>query len=99
MSVAAGFTSRSQVARIVIETWAALNLYCLHCEADDLSALPPNSEVSDLMCLRCKATYQVKSREGRFGNTVLSADYEKYYEAASKGRFPHLLLVEWDARF
>lgn len=99
MTVAEGYTSRSQVARIVIETWAALNLYCLHCEADDLSALPPNSEVSDLMCAHCDATYQVKSKEGRFGDTVLGANYDKYYAAANEHRFPHLLLVEWDARF
>lgn len=99
MSVAEGFTSRSQIARIVLETWASMNLYCVHCARNDLSALPANAVVSDLMCAECSAQYQLKSKEGRFGDKVMGGEFNRYVAAAKAGAFPHLMLVEWDRRF
>ncbi len=99
MAAAADYTSRAQLARAVIEPWAEYNLYCLACPSDDISALPNNTKVADLRCPNCEATYQLKSTNGRFGNLVHGADYKTYAAAAETGRFPHLVLVEWDARF
>lgn len=99
MSPAEGYTSRSQVARAVIEPWAAFNLYCLECSSDDISALPNNAKVADLRCPSCRAAYQVKSRSGRFGDVVHGGEFNTYLSALDPGPFPNLLLVEWDVRF
>ena len=57
---AANYTSRSQIARVLIEPWAELNLYCLDCPSDDISALPNNAKVADfsvpLATLRIKSS-------------------------------------------
>jgi Dam-replacing family/Dam-replacing HTH domain len=98
-SLGDGYTSRSQKARAVIEPWAALNLFCLECPSDDISALPNNAKVADLRCPGCEAMYQVKSSSSRFGGTVQGGDFKTYVAAVEAGAFPNLLLVEWDARF
>lgn len=99
VSAGARYTSRAQLARAVIEPWAAYNLYCLECPSDDISALPNNTKVADLRCPNCETDYQVKSTNGRFGNLVHGADYATYAAAADTGSFPNLVLVEWDSRF
>src|SRR5579863_8812157 len=35
-SLASGYSSKSQIARIMMETWAEMNLYCLSCASDRL---------------------------------------------------------------
>lgn len=98
-ALGSAYKSRSQFARVVIEPWAELNLYCLECPSDDISALPNNTKVADLHCPRCKANYQVKSREGRFNNRIQGGEFKTYIAAVETGTFPNLVLVEWDRRF
>lgn len=98
-SVADGFVSRSQIARVTVETWAEQNLYCLNCDADELGALPPNTQVADLECPRCQSRYQLKSKNGRFGDVVVGAAYEPLMEAMKRRDVPDYVLVEYDARF
>lgn len=98
-TLAGKYRSSSQAARAMIEPWAAYHLYCLDCPSDDISALPNNTKVADMRCARCETSYQIKSREGRFGTSLLGGEYATYACAAREERFPHLVLVEWDRRF
>lgn len=98
-SLGVRYKSRSQAARAIIEPWAAFNLYCLECPSDDVSALPNNTKVADLRCPNCNTAYQVKSKDGRFGNVVHGGEFATYRSALDPGPFPNLLLVEWDPRF
>jgi len=98
-SVAQGFVSKSQIARVTLETWAEQNLYCLNCDADELGALPAGTKVADLECYRCQSRYQVKSKDGRFGNLITGAAYEPILQALRSGMLPDYLLVEYDTRF
>lgn len=98
-SVAQGLVSKSQIARVTVETWAEQNLYCLNCDADELGALPAGTKVADLECYRCQRRYQVKGKDGRFGNLVTGAAYEPVLEALRSGAMPDYLLVEYDTRF
>src|SRR5437870_3908542 len=50
LSVASGYTSKSQQARVCIETWAEMNLYCLACAVDRLTKLPDNTPLADFSC-------------------------------------------------
>ena len=97
-SLASNYTSRAQIARVLIETWAELNLYCLNCARDALGRLPPNTPVADFICLACNATYQLKSKDGRFGDFLVGAAYEATLRAVQKGEMPAFVLVEYDRR-
>jgi hypothetical protein len=97
-TVAEGFVSKSQIARVTIETWAELNLYCLNCSAEELGGLPAGTPIADLHCYECAMRYQVKSKNGRFGDKVTSSAYEPLVAAAKSGTMPDYVLVEYDPR-
>jgi hypothetical protein len=46
---AARYTSRSQVARVAVEAWAASNVRCWRCEAP-LLLVPTNAKLLDALC-------------------------------------------------
>ncbi len=98
-TLAAQYAGATQIARIVLETWAELNLYCLRCDADALDRLPENTPVADFECLSCTTRYQLKAKNGRFGTTVSGAAYAPTVKASSEGSMPEYVLVEYDRRF
>ena len=99
VNAAAQYTARAQAARVLLETWAQFNLYCLNCTADNLEPLPANTPVADFSCLGCSARYQLKGKDGRFGARLTGAAYGPTMSAARKGQLPEYILVEFDTRF
>ncbi|MDQ2866146.1 MAG: hypothetical protein M3R51_07960 [Candidatus Eremiobacteraeota bacterium] len=98
-SAGIGFTSAAQIARLVLETWAEFNLYCLNCESDTLTRLTANTPVADFKCVNCKSKYQVKGKDGRFGRIIPGAAYQPTLDAVRAGSCPHYVLLEYDRRF
>jgi hypothetical protein len=97
-SVAEGFVSKSQMARVTIETWAELMLYCLNCTANELGRLPASTPIADLHCRECERRYQVKGKNGRFGDKITASAYEPLVVAARSGAMPDYVLIEYDPR-
>ena len=98
-TVAGDFTSRAQIARMVLETWAEMNLYCLNCQADALSRLSANTPVADFECAECATRYQLKGKDGRFGGIIAGAAYEPTIAAIRRSECPEYMLLEYDTRF
>lgn len=98
-STAHNLTSRAQIARLVLETWAEFNLFCLNCESNALVRLAANTPVADFECASCAARYQLKSKNGRFGATIPGAAYAPTIEAVRNNASPDYVLVEYDQRF
>lgn len=94
--LATNYKSGSQIARVVIETWAEMNLYCLNCRGDSLSRHPANKKTSDFFCGSCQAEYQVKAKNGRFGGVIGGAHYTTTLGAVERGEMPEHVLVEYD---
>ena len=93
------FTSRTQASRVMLETWAELNLYCVNCAADELRRLTANTPVADFACDSCDDRFQIKSKDGRFTAKIVGAAYLPTIEAIRRGRLPEYVLVEYDPRF
>lgn len=98
-SVAAPYVSATQVARVALETWASFNLYCLGCASDALDPLPANTPVADFKCFVCERTYQLKTKDGRFGVRITGAAYQPTIDAVGRGEMPEHIFVEFDRRF
>lgn len=98
-ALGAGYTSRSQMARISMETWAELSLYCLTCSSDRLKKLPNNTPLADFSCPSCGREYQLKSKNGRFASIVPGAEYHKMLAAARAASVPEYFLAEYDVRW
>jgi hypothetical protein len=98
-SVAASFVSGAQIARVALETWASFNLYCLYCASDALDRLPNNAPVADFKCYVCGKTYQLKAKDGRFGDRITGAAFLPTIEYIRLGKMPEHIFVEFDTRF
>ena len=62
-SLAQGYKSASQIARILTEDWLARNMYCPICGEISIKKAEPNAPVKDYICDNCKAQYELKSKK------------------------------------
>lgn len=77
-SLAEGYKSTSQIARVLTEDWLARNMYCPICGEVSIRRAEPNAPVKDYVCEKCKAQYELKSMKSdseRFQTTVQDGVY------------------------
>ena len=67
--LAVGYKNLSQIARVVTEDWLARNMFCPHCGQLHVEHMMNNSPVRDFVCPNCKNEYELKSKQGKFGNS------------------------------
>jgi hypothetical protein len=92
---AARYTSRSQVARVAIETWAARNVLCWRCNGALIPA-PPNAHLLDAICSSGEHEVQIKAFAGLAGARVTGAAFEPIRKRLSEGALPDYLLISYD---
>lgn len=54
-SLAEGYKSASQIARVLTEDWLAHNMYCPICGEVTIRHAEPNAPVKDYVCDNCKS--------------------------------------------
>lgn len=77
-SLAEGYKSASQIARVLTEDWLAHNMYCPICGELTIRQAEPNAPVKDFVCNNCKSQYELKSKKNdsdRFQSTVADGVY------------------------
>lgn len=89
IAVADGLKSQSQIARKITEDWAERNLFCLACSSEDLVADKPGTPVHDFSCPVCKVSYQLKSKNGRYGKVIANSAYCPKITAIRRGTTPN----------
>lgn len=89
------YKSRSQIARIVTESWGAQNLYCVSCDESRLSATRNNSRAVDFECSTCAANYQLKSLTREPRNRIVDSAYDAMRSAIESDRAPNLLVLHY----
>lgn len=62
-SLADGYKSASQIARILTEDWLARNMYCPICGERSINKAEANAPVKDYVCAHCKSQYELKSKK------------------------------------
>ena len=95
VSVAQGYSSYSQQARLISEDWIARNGYCLKCESNVLDPTRANTRTRDFRCARCHHAYELKSKRGAFTNQVLDGAYPAMMQTIKEGSTPTFLLLEY----
>lgn len=77
-SLAEGYKSASQIARVLTEDWLAHNMYCPICGELTIRRAEPNAPVKDFVCNNCKSQYELKSKKNdsdRFQSAVADGVY------------------------
>jgi type II restriction enzyme len=95
-SLAEEYTSKSQQTRVVTETWAEENLYCLNCDSDRIEAHRPGKKVEDFLCPSCGRRIQLKAKRGTHGNKVASSAYQPTIEAIRNDEVPDYAFLSFD---
>ena len=96
LELARGYKSATQRARVMTETWAEENLYCLSCSSDQLDPTRPSRKVVDFVCPSCEERYQLKSKSSPFGTKVSNSAYDPKIEAIRAGTTPNYVFLQYD---
>jgi len=62
VSLAHGYKSATQTARVLTEDWLARNMYCPVCGETYIKKAEANAPVKDYVCEHCKSQYELKSK-------------------------------------
>ena len=62
ISLAEGYKSAAQIARVLTEDWLARNMFCPICGEVSINKAEPNAPVKDYVCRHCKSQYELKRK-------------------------------------
>lgn len=96
VAAADAYKSQSQIARVLTETWAEDNLYCISCTAPSIDRAPNNARAVDFWCNGCDARYQLKASRQQHTRRVPDAGYDAMMEAVLGDRCPNLLVLHYE---
>lgn len=90
----AKYHSRSQWARVLTESWAAENAFCPSC-LQALTQAATNTPFLDFYCATCVLAFELKSKHGRFGRTIVDGAHKVMMSQISTNTHPSLLLLAY----
>ena len=99
LSLAEGYKSRSQIARVLTEDWLARNMYCPICGEVSIRRAEPNAPVKDYVCEKCKAQYELKSNKSKsesFQSTVNDGVYRTMISRITSLDNPSFFFMHYD---
>ena len=74
-SLAEGYHSPTQRARVMSEAWFRENVYCPRCGRAVLAKYDNNRPVADFFCEDCREDYELKSKENSLGQKIPDGAY------------------------
>ncbi len=98
-SLAEGYRSGSQIARVLTEDWLARNMYCPICGKPTIRRAEPNAPVKDYVCDNCLAQYELKSKRtdnDNFQSTVADGVYRTMIGRINSLDNPSFFFMHYD---
>jgi len=94
-SLADGYKSASQIARVLTEDWVLNNAYCPACQSK-LVQSKANAKVLDFLCSTCKNDFELKSKKGNHTKKVSDGAYSSMIERIEENNGPHFFFLAYD---
>ena len=91
-NLAINYTSQSQIARILTESWVEKEIFCPNC-GDGVNSYKNNKPVADFYCEKCAEDFELKSKKGKIGKTVSAGAYSKMIERLNSEQKPHFFFM------
>ena len=95
LSLAEGYKSRSQVARVLTEGWVKENSYCPRCQRSSILEFENNRAVADFQCPGCNEEFELKSKGGRLGSTIVDGAYSTMMERIQALNNPNFFFLTY----
>ena len=96
LSLAEGYKSRSQKARVLTEDWVKSNAYCPKCGRDSLNDFSNNLPVADFYCLMCREQFELKSKQGNMGLKIVDGAYRSMIERITSSKNPNFFFLTYN---
>ncbi|MCD8146714.1 MAG: restriction endonuclease [Clostridiales bacterium] len=94
-SLANGYKSKAQIARVLTETWTSEHMYCPLCGWPAITKFPNNRAVADFYCPNCKNQFEQKSKNGPFGAKIADGAYSTFIQRINSNDNPDFLLMSY----
>ena len=95
-SLIGNYHSKSQIIRVLTETWAQNNIYCPRCGYHKILHLPNNSAVADFYCPICKNEYELKSKSGAIGHRIADGAYDTFIQRITSNNNPDFFILSYN---
>ena len=96
--LASNYTSNSQVARVLTESWVKENSYCPNCGKDKIKDYPNNQPVADFFCDFCNEDFELKSKAGKLGKKIVDGAYSSMIERINSVNNPNFLFLTYNKK-
>lgn len=98
-TLAAGYKSKAQIARVLSESWAASNVFCPCCGYSSLTKLDNNEPVADMRCDKCGEVFELKSAKGKLGKKIPDGAYETMIQRINSLTNPELFVLQYTPEY
>ena len=95
IKLAEGYSSNSQIARILTENWVKDNSYCPCCGSLPLTEFENNRPVADFYCKSCNEEFELKSKNGSLTNTITDGAYSTMIERINSNKNPNFFFLTY----
>ncbi|MCH8033005.1 MAG: restriction endonuclease [Bacteroidetes bacterium] len=99
LELAKGYSSKSQIARVLSEDWVLTNSYCPSCGEKKLNDYPNNKPVADFYCYNCQSDFELKSSSTSFRNKILDGSYQTMIDRISSYSNPHFFFLNYSKTY
>ena len=93
--LAEGYSSNSQIARVLTENWVKENSYCPCCGNLPLNEFENNRPVADFYCHNCKEEFELKSKNGKLSKTIPDGAYSTMIERINSLQNPNFFFLTY----
>ncbi len=93
--LAKGYTSPSQIIRVLSEDWVARQGYCPKCSAQPLAEFANNQPVADFYCAICAEQYELKSKKATLSPIINDGAYATMIERINSQNNPSFFFLTY----
>ncbi len=95
LKLAEGYSSNSQIARVLTENWVKENSYCPCCGEILLNEFENNRPVADFYCKKCNEEFELKSKNGVLSNTINDGAYATMIARINSSQNPNFFFLTY----
>lgn len=95
LKAAEGYKSKSQIARVLTESWVGNNIYCPNCGNEILNEFANNSPVADFFCDSCSHEYELKSKKDSNSLKIVDGAYSTMIERINSDNNPNFFFLNY----
>lgn len=97
LTAAEGYTSKSQIARVLTEKWVGQNIFCPSCGNEMLDDFANNSPVADFYCDDCKSEYELKSKKDSKSLKIVDGAYSTMIQRINSDNNPNFFFLNYNS--